>query len=76
MQHNPRDLFDEIPVTENDLLLWVAAVSPRWLEPERSFRLYVQSYNVAGKIRAAKANGTFEQIISRRPVPWFTSSCA
>lgn len=75
MQHNPRDLFGEIPVTEAELLLWVAAVSPRWLEPERSFRRYVRDYAVPDKIRAAKLAGTFEQIIAARAVPWFTS-CA
>jgi hypothetical protein len=56
---SPHDLFGEIPVLESDLLLWVTAVAPRWLKPERSFRLYVKSYDVPAKVRRAKEQGTF-----------------
>ncbi len=66
----PYDLFGEIPVTEDDVFDWVAAVAPRWLTPQRSFDGYVSAYNVADKIRAAKAAGTFNQIIGSRYVPW------
>lgn len=65
MQPHPYDLFGEIPVLESDLALWVAAVAPRWLEPERSFQLYVKSYDVPEKVRRAKAQGTFQEITAR-----------
>lgn len=65
-----RDLFGEVPVLESDILAWVAAVSPRWLSPERSFHNYVRSWDVAGKVRAAKLAGTFEAIINRPGKPW------
>lgn len=59
------DLFGEIPVLESDLVLWVAAIAPRWLEPPRSFRSYVRTYDVPGKVRAAKRAGLFEQITEK-----------
>lgn len=64
------DLFGEIPVTEDDIFNWVAAVAPRWLTPERSFRNYVRSWGIADKVRAAKAAGTFEQIIEKPAHAW------
>ncbi|HJV86910.1 MAG TPA: hypothetical protein VJ698_15700 [Noviherbaspirillum sp.] len=66
----PYDLFGEIPVTEDDVAAWVAAVAPRWLYPERSFRSYVRNYDVPGKIRAAKASGTFFQTIEKPRHAW------
>lgn len=64
------DLFGQVPVTEDEVFQWVAAVAPRWLEPERSFRGYVRAYDVPGKIRAAKLAGTFDSITSQRRSPW------
>lgn len=66
----PYDLFGEVPVTEDEIFDWVAAVAPRWLTPQRAFEGYVRSYNVAAKIRAAKLDGTFHQIIENRSHPW------
>ncbi|HJW55883.1 MAG TPA: hypothetical protein VJ577_11465 [Burkholderiaceae bacterium] len=66
----PYDLFGEIPVTEEEIFDWVAAVAPRWLTPERSFLGYVRDYNVPAKIRAAKLAGTFHEITSRPRTPW------
>lgn len=71
----PFDLFGEIPVTEDDLRAWVAAVAPRWLEPERSYRNYVRSWNVADKVRAAKLRGEFDTITSR-PAPSYHARLA
>ena len=59
------DLFGEVPVTEDEILAWVAAVAPRWLSSERAYRLYVQSWNVADKIRAAKLAGTFHAMTEK-----------
>lgn len=64
------DLFGEIPVTEDEIVQWVAAVAPRWLTPERSFRGYVNAYNVPDKIRAAKLAGTFHMTIEKRHNAW------
>lgn len=67
MKNQPFDLFGEIPITEEDLRNWVAAVSPRWLEPERSYHQYLRTYSIAEKVRRAKLEGTFEATISRPP---------
>ena len=65
MKQSAYDLFGEIPVLEDDIIAWVAAIAPRWLEPARSFEQYVHAYNVAGKVRAAKLAGVFEQITEK-----------
>lgn len=59
------DLFGEIPVLESEIVLWVAAVAPRWLTPARSFNGYVRGYAVIDKIRAAKLSGHFDSITAR-----------
>lgn len=64
-----RDLFGEVAVTHDDLRAWVAAVSPIHLH-ERGFALYVQRYDVASKVAAAKLRGAFESIIARRAAPY------
>lgn len=64
------DLFGEVPVLESEIVDWVEAVAPRWLSPERSFNGYVRGYDVAGKIRAAKLAGVYEQIIGQRRIVW------
>jgi hypothetical protein len=68
MRQPALDLFGEVAVTEDDLYAWVAAVSPVHLT-DRLFDHYVSRYNVAGKVRYAKANGTFEaRTATRTPV--------
>lgn len=68
LRQPPVDLFGEVPVTENDLYDWVAAVSPVHLS-ERGFDHYVRRYDVAAKIRVAKLRGSFESICARpKPV--------
>lgn len=64
------DLFGQVPITEDDLFLWVQAVAPRWLTPERAYRNYVKSWNVADKVRYAKIDGTFDTIIERPARVW------
>lgn len=66
----PYDLFGEIPVTEREIYLWVKAVAPHYLRPERAYHNYVRSYDVAGKIKHAKLRGTFQDTIESRPDPW------
>lgn len=70
MRPHPFDLFGEIPVTEDEVFAWVAAIAPRWLTPERAFHGYVNGWNVVEKIRAAKAEGTFYERIEARTEPW------
>lgn len=69
LRQPPIDLFGEIAVTTTDIYDWVASVSPVHLH-ERGYDLYVQRYDVAGKIRAAKLQGRFEAITERRPPPY------
>lgn len=64
------DLFGEVPVLESEIIQWVAAVAPRWLEPRRSFDGYVKSYDVPGKIRTAKLAGLFDSIIEKPRSLW------
>lgn len=64
------DLFGEVPVTEDDIIAWVAAMAPRWLSPERSFRSYVRNWNIPDKIRAAKLAGTFDAITEKPRYAW------
>lgn len=63
------DLFGEVVVTDDDLFDWVAAISPVHLH-ERGYALYVQRYDVAGKVRTAKLAGRFETLTARRSQPW------
>ncbi|MFZ6732227.1 hypothetical protein ACO0LG_09925 [Undibacterium sp. Ji42W] len=70
MYQDATDLFGEVVVTENDLFLWVSAVSPRWLTPERSYRNYLRTYNVVGKVQAAKLRGTFDETVEDVYRPW------
>lgn len=70
MYQNATDLFGEVVVTEHDLFLWVSAVSPRWLTPERSYRNYLRMYNVAEKVRYAKLAGTFDARVENVYRPW------
>lgn len=65
----PYDLFGEVIVTMDDLYNWVAAVSPVHLS-ERSFDLYVERWDVAGKVRRAKLAGHFDTIIAQRRPPY------
>lgn len=64
------DLFGDVVITHDDIFDYVAAISPRWLYPERSYKSYVKNYNIAGKVRAAKLAGVFEQIKNQRSQQW------
>lgn len=59
----PYDLFGEIPVTLDELLAWMLSV-PGIPPTSPRFGHYVRGYDVIGKIRQAKASGTFEAILS------------
>jgi hypothetical protein len=68
--HNPYDLFGEVQITHADIRSWVAAVSPRWLFPPRSYARYVKDWQVSDKVRAAKIAGTFDAITQKKPVDY------
>lgn len=57
------DLFGEIIVTADDIYDWVAAVAPAFMSSDRAFLHYVAAWNVADKVRRAKAEGTFDATI-------------
>lgn len=63
------DLFGEVAITEDDLFSWVASISPIHCS-DRGYDNYVRRYDVAGKVRWAKLQGTFESMTARRPNPW------
>ena len=69
LRQPPQDLFGEVPVTEDDLEAWVAAVSPVHFT-ERLFAHYVRRYNVADKIRTAKLRGEFEALTATARQPY------
>lgn len=58
------DLFDQVPVSEKELELWVAVVAPRW-HGSRRMQFYIRDWDIAGKVACAKRNGTFDQVLQR-----------
>lgn len=62
---SPVDLFGEVPVTLDDIELWLRAI-PRMDPTTRRAAYYVQAYNVADKIRRAKLEGWFYTL---KPAP-------
>ena len=57
------DLFGEVPVTFEEVELWVDVVArlPR-SSPRREY--YKQHWDATGKVKAAKLAGTFDSTIS------------
>jgi hypothetical protein len=53
------DLFGDVPVTHDDINAWLRQV-PRIEPGSRRAAHYVQGYDVIGKIKRAKLEGTFE----------------
>ncbi len=51
-------LFDKIPVTEQDVELWLDSI-PNLSAAHFRRQMYRKAYNVEDKIRAAKQDGTF-----------------
>lgn len=55
---NAVDLFGEIPVTLADLDAWCDQIGKHWpCEWRKDW--YIQNWNVADKVRAAKLSGEF-----------------
>lgn len=56
-----RDLFGEVPVSVDDVRVWLRAVAGISPSSPRA-AAYVRNYNVVEKIRAAKLAGAFDAL--------------
>lgn len=52
-------------VPPSEMLAWVGVHAPHYLSSQRSFALYVRGWNVVDKIRRAKREGSFADILAR-----------
>lgn len=63
-----RDLFGVVPITLEDIELWLLAVPG--IDPQSPRAAwYVRAYDVPGKIARAKLAGVFDQVVNRPPPP-------
>ncbi|WP_321815700.1 MULTISPECIES: IS21 family transposase [unclassified Paraburkholderia] len=53
----------DVPPAE--MLAWVGVHAPHFLSSQRSFALYVRGWNVVDKIRRAKQEGSFNEVLAR-----------
>ena len=75
----PLDLFGEVIITQADIRLWLLTV-PRIDPDSHRAPAYIKGYDVVGKIRHAKLNGTFEastspRMISVNSAAWWDRMC-
>lgn len=56
------DLFGQIPVSFDELSLWVSAIAPHYARSARSLAYYITHWDVAAKVANAKADGSFAAI--------------
>ncbi|MBN8743454.1 MAG: hypothetical protein J0I24_04020 [Thiomonas arsenitoxydans] len=56
------DLFGQIPVTLEDVSLWVAAVAPHVISSRLRLEHYIKMWDVATKVATAKASGKFHEV--------------
>lgn len=67
MQPHPLDLFGEVVVTHDDVRAWLRAV-PR-IDPDGPRAAhYIRGYGVAAKVAAAKRSGSFDALVTPRPM--------
>lgn len=59
----PDPTAPDVPPAE--MLAWVGVHAPHFLSSQRSFALYVRGWNVVDKIRRAKREGTFSDVLAR-----------
>lgn len=59
------DLFGDVPVTVDDVVLWCESV-PHIPPDSPRFARYVHSWHVVEKIKAAKLAGTFDAITQKK----------
>ncbi len=53
-------------MTWPEIVAWVHAVAPHMAHSNRSLHSYVRQWDVVGKVRWAKANGTLDAILASR----------
>lgn len=56
---------DAPDVPPAEMLAWVGVHAPHFLSSQRSFARYVRGWNVVDKIRRAKDEGTFADVLAR-----------
>jgi hypothetical protein len=56
---------DAPDVTPAEILAWVGVFAPHFLSSQHRFASYVRMWNVADKIRRAKAEGDFAAVLSK-----------
>lgn len=56
---------DAPDVPPAEMLAWVGVHAPHFLSSQRSFAQYVRGWNVVEKIRRAKNDGTFYDVLAR-----------
>lgn len=57
-----QDLFGEVSVTWDEIREWVRAV-PK-IDPDSAYgEYYIRAWNVKEKVRRAKENGTYDEIV-------------
>lgn len=59
------DLFGEIPVTHTEVDIWIDVV-PGWSRTSHRRAGYAAAWDVAGKIRAAKLSGFWQEVEARK----------
>lgn len=59
----PDPTAPDVPPAE--MLAWVGVHAPHFLSSQRSFAHYVRGWNVVDKIRRAKREGTFTDVLAR-----------
>ncbi len=62
--HPAIDLFGQVPVTWEEVFLWLEAVPGIARDSPRAAQ-YVRDWNVPEKVRQAKLEGSFEAAVSR-----------
>lgn len=55
----------DVLTDEQEELAWVTVIAPHYLSRRHAFLNYVKFWDVAGKIKRAKAEGRFAEIVHR-----------
>jgi hypothetical protein len=58
-----KDLFKQVPVLRSEIYAWVCHFAPHIAHADWRIEAYAKGYNVAEKIRAAKLDGSFFDLL-------------
>lgn len=65
------DLFGDVIVTHFDLYIWVAVITKgRFLGNLKRYNQYIDTWNVAYKVKRSKLNGSFKNVVSEYYLDW------